>query len=90
MARGVPVKEIVGISSFVSKSNGRTGYNLFCVEPFPTDMENCEGMQVSKEFTYDDYGLQVGDRVKIFKDVIETAKGTYPVIQEIVKVPPAK
>lgn len=88
MAKGVPVKKVVGISSFTSKSNGKTGYNIYLIEPFPDESENVVGMKTSSEFTYEDYGLKVDDNVKIYKDVIETAKGTFPVIVDIVKVNP--
>lgn len=90
MARGILVKEVVGISSFTSKSSGKTGYNIYLLEPFPDDQENVMGMKTSTEFTYEDYGLKVGDKVKIYKDVIETAKGTFPVICDIIKVNPVK
>lgn len=89
MAKGVPIKEVVGISSFKSK-NGKTGFNIYLIEPFPDDSENVEGMKTGSEFTYEDYALKVGDKVKIYKDVIETAKGTFPVIVDIQKVNPTK
>lgn len=90
--RGIAEKEVVGISSFTS--NGKTGFNIFLLEPFSDyerDGKNTAlGMKTSSEFTYDDYGLKVGDKVKIYKDVIETSKGTFPIIVEIQKVAPAK
>lgn len=86
MAKGVPVREIVGIQEFVSKSNGKKGYNIFLLEPFPDGSEGVIGMKTSSEFTYDDWELKVGDKVKIYKDVIESSKGSFPVIQEIVKI----
>lgn len=90
MAKGVPIKEIVGIQEFVSKSTGKKGYNIYLVEPFPDDSEGITGVKTSSEFTYDDWALKVGDKVKIYKDVIESSKGSFPVIQEIVKVNPVK
>lgn len=90
MAKGVAIKEVVGIQEFVSKSNGKKGYNIFLVEPFPDESEGVTGMKTSAEFTYDNWELKVGDKVKIYKDVIESSKGTFPVIQEIVKVTPGK
>lgn len=89
--RGIVTKEVVGIFSFTG-SNGKTGFNIYLVEPF-SDFERdgknnvVLGMKTSSEFTYEDYELKVGDRVKIYKDVIETAKGTFPIIVDIVKQP---
>lgn len=90
MAKGVPIKEVVGIQQFTSKSNGKRGFNIFLLEPFPDDAEGVTGMKTASEFTYDDWALKVGDKVKIYKDVIESSKGSFPIIQEIVKVNPVK
>ena len=90
MARGILTKEVVGISSFTSKSNGKTGYNIFLLEPFPDSEQGAVGMKTSSEFTYEDFGLKVGDKVKIYKDVIESSKGNFPVIVDIQKVSSAK
>lgn len=82
----IAIKEVVGISTFHSQNKGKTGFNIFLIEPFPDGTEGAFGMRTSNEFTYEDYGLKVGDHVKIYKDVIESSKGTFPVIQEIEKV----
>lgn len=84
--RGVAIKEVVGISTFESVSKGKTGYNIFLLEPFPESDTKAVGMATSKEFTYEDWDLKVGDKVKIYKDVIESSKGNFPVIVDIVKV----
>lgn len=81
MAGRIPTKEVVGISTFTAK-DGRTGYNIYLLEPFRTD-EEAQGMKTATEFTYEDFGLKVGDRVKIYKDVVNSRNGAFGVIADI-------
>ena len=89
MARGIATKEVTGISTFTN-AKGKTGYNIFLLEPFSDGEQDAVGMKTSSEFTYEDFGLKVGDKIKIYKDVIETSKGNFPVIVDIQKVSSAK
>lgn len=84
MAGRIVTKEVVGISRFESK-NGKIGYNIFLLEPFRAE-EDSTGMKTSSEFTYEDFGLKVGDKVKIYKDVINSKDGAFAVIADIEKV----
>ena len=62
--------KVIGIKKAVmtsGKNEGKTGYTYYFEKDFSDyDIENsvCEGKSVTQEFSYTDFGVQIGDEVQ--------------------------
>lgn len=83
----IKVKEVVGISTYENKKNGKIGTTIHYIEPFDVGADNVLGMMAGSMFTYLEQAqeLKIGDKFKAYYDSMTFNGESKPVLAEIVK-----
>lgn len=88
------IRTIIGVKKATTK-DGKPSTTFFYTEEYSDyDLQNgkCEGVKTGSEYTQQIFdNIKVGDKVKMYHDVINGKNGQFAVLSEVIKVDnPAK
>lgn len=83
------IRTIIGVKKSTTK-DGKPATTFFYTEEYSSyDLQNgkCEGVKTGSEYTQQIFdNIKVGDKCKMYHDVINSKNGQFAVLSEIVKI----